>query len=236
MRRRILSPKLIAWGGFSRHGVMATARRIRRAPRPTRAVRIAWVVPSTALIGLGVGLMLRAELGVPPFDVLLSAVDAQTPLSHGQAGWAVSGALMLVAVALGVKPRVAGLAYMATAGLAVDLAHGIIVTPDALATRIAMAGAGLVLLVAGIGVIVHTSATGGAFEMLMEGLHRRGLPAARTRGALEVATLLLGILAGGDFGVMTVVVALSIGPMIAVTLQAFADHRAGRTARVAATV
>jgi uncharacterized membrane protein YczE len=225
--------QLVTWGGLSRHGVMATARQIRRAPRPSRAVRFAWVVPSTVLIGFGVGLLLAADLGVPPYDVLLSAIAGASPLSHGQAGWAMSGALMLVAVGLGVRPKMVGLAYVFFAGVAVDAARQVIVTPDGIGLRIAMAASGVVLLTAGVAVIVHTSATGGAFELIIEAAGRRGMNPVKARSALELSVLAVGVIGGGSFGVMTVIVAFTVGPMIAITLQAFADHQAGRHARIA---
>jgi len=195
-------------------------------------MRFLWVVPSTALIGLGVALLIQAELGVPPYDVLLSAIGDATVLSHGQASWAVSGGLVLIAAVLGVRPKVVGAAYVVLAGVAVDAANRVVVTPDGVGLRVMMAVSGMLLLTGGIAVIVHTSATGGAFELIIEALAARGGNRAMLRTALELAALGVGIIGGGAFGVMTVVVALSLGPLIAVTLQAFADHQAGREARL----
>lgn len=211
---------------------MATAKHFRRSPLPSRAVRFAWVVPSTALIGLGVGLLLNADLGVPPYDVLLSAVDQRTVLSHGQASWVVSGGLVLLAMVFGARPKVVGVAYVVLAGVAVDAANSILVTPDELGVRIAMAAGGVVILTTGIGVIVHTSATGGAFELIIEAFVKRGANRTILRTGLEISALVTGIVLGGAFGVMTVVMALTLGPLIAIVLQAFADHQAGREARL----
>lgn len=224
--------RLITWGGLSRHGVMASAKQLRNSPLPSRAFRFAWVIPSTALIGLGVALLIRAELGVPPYDVLLSAIADATVLSHGQASWAVSGGLVVVAVLLGARPKVVGAAYVVLAGVAVDTALGVVVTPDEVGVRAAMAVGGMFLLTTGIAVIVHTSATGGAFELIIEAAHERGVNRSILRTVLELATLAIGIVGGGAFGVMTVIVAVTLGPLIAMVLQAFADHRQGRAARL----
>ena len=217
--------------GISRHGVIAGARRLRVGPLPSAAARLGWVLPASALIGLGVALLLAADLGLPPFDVWLSAVDQRTPLSHGQAAWATSGDFFVMASFLGVRPTLVGMVFVFANGVSVDVARRLIVAPDALGVRVMMAAFGLFLLTAGIALIVHTAATGGSFEAIMEAAERRGVHPGHVRTGLEVSVLLAGILAGGGFGVMTIVVALSLGPLLAATMQALADHRAGREAR-----
>ncbi|MEZ5244559.1 MAG: hypothetical protein R2707_05625 [Acidimicrobiales bacterium] len=222
----------VARDGISRHGVIAGARKLRVSPLPSAAARLGWVLPASALIGLGVALLLAADLGLAPFDVWLSAVDQRTPLSHGQAAWATSGAFFVVASGLGVRPTFVGVVFVFVNGISVDLARQLIVTPDTLGLRLMMAASGLFLLTAGIALIVHTAATGGSFEAIMEAAERRGVHSGRVRTGLEVSVLMAGILAGGRFGVMTIVVALSLGPLLAATIQALADHRAGREARL----
>lgn len=221
--------------GISRHGVIAGARRFRVAPLPSAAARLGWVLPASMLIGLGVALLLAADLGLPPFDVWLSAVDHRTPLSHGQAAWATSGVFFAMAAVLGVRPTFVGIVFVFVNGVSVDVARQLIVTPDTLGVRVAMAASGLVMLTAGIALIVHTAATGGSFEAIMEAADRRGVHPGRVRTGLEVSVLTAGIIAGGGFGVMTVVVALTLGPLLAATMQALADHRSGREARLAPT-
>lgn len=193
------------------------------------------MLSASALIGLGVAFLLAAELGLPPFDVWLSAVDQRTPLSHGQAAWVTSGVIFAVAAALGVRPKLAGVVFVFVNGLSVDIARQLIVTPDTLGVRTMMAVVGLFLLASGIGLIIHAAATGGAFEAVMEVADRRGADSSRVRTLLELSVLGAGILAGGEFGVLTVVVALTLGPLLAAVMQALADHRAGRQARLDVT-
>jgi uncharacterized membrane protein YczE len=192
-----------------------------------------WVIPASALIGLGVAFLLAADLGLPPFDVWLSAVDQRTPLSHGQAAWATSAVFFLIAAALGVYPRPVSAVFVLTNGLAVDIARQVVVAPDTIGVRIAMAAVGLLVLIAGVGLIVHTAAAGGAFEAITEAAKRRGVSGTRFRTGLEIAVLVAGVAVGGSFGVATVVIAVGVGPLLAVTMQALSDHRAGRDARLA---
>ena len=233
IRSRRAVVRVIQLGGISRHGVIASARWVRHAaPKPSRAIRVAWVIPSAALIGLGVALILAAELGVPPYDVLLSAIAERTALTHGQASWAISVVLMSTATLLGVRPKLVGLVYVFTVGLAIDVGRQVIADPDALQLRIGMAALGLALLASGIAIIVHTQATGGAMELLMQAGARRGLRPVRVRTALEFSIFGIGLALGGAFGPVTVITAVVLGPSIAAALQALADHRAGRDLRL----
>ncbi|MEQ8839410.1 MAG: hypothetical protein RIB98_00355 [Acidimicrobiales bacterium] len=229
--------RLIGRSGISRHGVIAHARQKAADPRlrpplPASAERLGWVLPASALIGLGVAFLLAADLGLPPFDVWLSAVDQRTPLSHGQAAWASSGLLFGVAAALGVRPTLVSVAFIVANGLAVDIARQIIVPPDTIGVRLAMAAIGIAMLIAGVGLIVHTAATGGAYEAITEAAARRGISPVRFRTGLEVGALAAGVAAGGSFGFVTVIIALGVGPLLAAAMQALADHRAGREARL----
>ncbi len=184
------------------------------------------------MIGFGVAFLAMADLGVAPFDVLLSAVAAQTQLTFGQSAWLVSGSLLAVAALLGERPRVLGLAFVVLNGFTIDLAFQLVVAPTGMVTRVGLALAGAVTLAAGVAVVVHTSATGGPFEALMVAMQRRGHRPQRVRTLMEVSILAAGIAAGGQFGPMTVVVALGMGPAIATGLQALDDHRVGRALRL----
>ena len=170
-------------------------------------------------------------MGVPPYDVLLSAIADMSPLTHGQASWVVSAALMLAAWLLGVRPRLVGLVYVFTVGLAIDLGRAVVAEPSAVGLRVAMAALGLSLLAGGVAVIVHTQATGGAMELLMLAGERRGLKPRHVRTGLELGIFIVGLALGGAFGPFTVITALVLGPSIAVALQAMDDHRTGREIR-----
>lgn len=225
--------RLIRLGGISRHGLIASSRWVARsAPRPSTTLRIAWVVPAGALIGLGVALILAARLGVPPYDVLLSGITGKVDISHGQAAWLMSAVLMTVAMLLGSRPKIAGVIYVFVVGLAIDAGRQVISEPDELGMRIGMAALGLALLASGIATIIHTHATGGAMELLMQAGQRRGFQPIRVRTVLELGLFAAGLALGGDFGPITVVTALVLGPSIATALQALDDHRRGRELRL----
>ncbi len=230
-----ISP-LIGWiesvGGLSRQGVISTSNWVRTHPIPTGPRRVLWLLPASVMIGAGVASLTAADLGVAPYDVALSAVAQRTPLSFGQAAWAVSGSLFALAALLGVRPTSRTIALTFLNGLTIDIARQIVVAPDSAVARFGLAVFGAVILALGVATVVYQAAAGGAFEALMQAAENRGRRPLVIRSALEVGFLIAGAAAGGSFGPMTVAIAVTIGPAIGAGLQAYEDHRVGRELRL----
>jgi len=218
--------------GFSRHGVLAASRRLYPHSARTPARRFISLGIGSSLIGVGVALLVQANLGLSPYDVLVSGLQPRLGISFGQTVWAVSAVLFAAAALLGEFPSRWGLAYVAANGLAIDAASGLINAPDSMVGRVLFVFASLISISAGISLVVHSGSTGGAFELLMRAAEKRGLRRSATRTGLEVGVLSLGIALGGSFGFATVAIAMLIGPTLVVMGQALADHSAGREARV----
>ena len=230
------------WIGFTRQGALAAARAravarttaesTARVVAPTRP--IAWLISGALFLGVGVALSIRADLGLPPYDVLLSAVREVLGISHGQAGWVLGGILLVIAAALGRRPRVNTVTFVVATGLMIDTALPLIESPGAMTTRIVFVGMGTAAIAAGIALVVHGGGTGGPLELTIRGIADRGHRAATVRTALEFTILISGIALGGSFGPATIAFAAVIGPLVLATEQTLADHRAGRAARRAA--
>lgn len=217
---------------MSRQGVIATSRWVLDHPLPTASQQALWLVPASALIGVGVASLSAAGLGLSPFDVWLSALDGLTPLSFGQSAWVTSGVLFLIATFFGVRPTSRSVSFILLNGVTIDLARTLIVEPDALAVRIVMGLGGWMVLVSGVALVVAKGASGGAFEALMQVAERRGRRPLLLRSVLEIGFFVAGLSLGGAFGPMTIVIALGMGPAIATGLQAIEDHRVGRELRL----
>lgn len=227
-----LMERLEDFGGLSRQGVIATSRWAQEHHLPSRSQQILWLIPASVMIGTGVAALSAAGLGVAPFDVLLSAIERRTPLSFGQAAWAVSAVLFAVAAVLGARPTARSALYIVLNGFTIDVARSLIVSPDDLVVRIVLAMAGAVVLATGVATVVYHAAAGGSFESIMRAAEQHGRRPIRVRTILEISFLAIGVAAGGSFGPMTVVMAVSMGPAIGLGLQIFADHRAGRSQRL----
>lgn len=229
-RRRWFDPRVWSW---TRQGLVATDRLVSR-PR-TRATlhQVVSVVIGAFMIGLGVAFFAHARLGLPPYDVLTSAMRDRTGLTLGQSAWALSGMFFLIAALLGQRPRLGGLLYVVACGAAVDATFSLLVDPTSLVMRVTFVVIGIVAIVAGIALVVHSGLTGGSFELLMRAGAERGLDPVKVRSSLEIGVVVAGVALGGDAGFATLAFAVSVGPVMSAAQQALLDHRAGRAARLA---
>lgn len=225
LRRVLRSGRIV----LTRHGAVA-GDRVRVVAAPARPWL--WMLVGSLVLGSGVALLIRAELGLPPYDVLLSAIAGDLGLSHGQAGLAFGAALLAVATMLGRRPRLATLAWIAGNGMAVDAALPLVQAPDSMLVRIVFAVAGTCAIAGGVSLVIHSGGTGGAFELIIAALGDRGLRPVPVRTGLELTTLVTGLALAGDAGLFTLAFALVFGPLVVASLRALEDHQIGREFRL----
>jgi len=177
-----------------------------------RAVRL---TAGLMLFGLSLALLVRAGLGLDPWDVFSQGVSKRTGLSLGQVTVLSSVLVLACWVPLRQRPGVGTVGNAVVVGPVLDVGLGLIPSPQLVAVRAAF------LLVALGGVAVATGLYVGAGwgpgprDGLMTGLAARGLPIFAARAAIEVTVLLAGWVLGGQVGVGTVLFALAIGPLVA---------------------
>lgn len=220
------------FAGMSRHGVVAAERFAAKPQTRTSARQVASLFTGAAVIGLGVSLFVHSGLGVPAYDVLLTAVRDRLEISHGQAAWLVTGSLFLVATALGRRPRISGIVYLVATGISVDLWIHLINDPDPLAVRMMFVVLGTAAIAMGVALVVHAGLTGGSIELLMHAGEDRGRDPFRVRQLLELGIVALGVILGGDIGFATVFFVMAMSPMLRAGRQALEDHRRGRAERL----
>lgn len=219
--------------GISRHGIVA-AERAAKGPRARATARSTMSqLAGSILIGLGVSLFVHSRLGVPAYDVMLTALRDRFDITLGQASWLFTGALFLVATVLGRRPRISGLAYMLANGAAVDLWMPLIRDPEAMSARVLFVVLGTTAIASGVALVVHAGLTGGAIELLSKAAEDRGIDQFKARRALELWIVVAGVLLGGDIGVATAVFVVTMSPILKSGQQALSDHQAGRSARLA---
>jgi uncharacterized membrane protein YczE len=178
-----------------------------------------------AIVALGIVMMLRAEVGLAPWDVLHQGVADRLGVRFGTANVLVGLVVVGVVAVLGSRREIgwATLANMTLIGLFInailelDPVGDLGGQPYALRLLVAVAGTA----VAGVGFALYIAAGFGAGprDGLMLLLARRtGLRIALARNGLELTVLALGVALGGTAGLGTVVFALGIGPAIEAVL------------------
>lgn len=185
--------------------------------------RLAQLYAGLVLYGVSMALMVRSSLGVMPWDVLHQGLARQLGWSLGTVTIVVGALVLLAWVPLRERPGLGTLSNVVVVGLAVDAVLAVLPAPGGLPARVGFAAAGILLNGVATAAYIGVNLGPGPRDGLMTGLVRRtGGPLGPVRTAIEVVVVLSGWLLGGTLGVVTVLYALSIGPLVHVLLPRFA--------------
>lgn len=194
-------------------------------PTTRRPRRLAQLLGGLVLYGFSDALLVRAGLGLSPWDVLHQGLAVRTGISIGT--WViVVGALVLLGwVPLRQRPGVGTVCNVVVIGLALDASLALVSAPTGLATRVWWLVAGVVLNAVATGAYIGADLGPGPRDGLMTGIAARGRSIRVVRTAIEVAVLVLGVLLGGTAGIGTLAYAVGIGPLVHVLLPRLAVDR-----------
>jgi len=185
----------------------------------SRLIRLLQLITGLFLYGIGIALMVRAGIGVAPWDVLSQGIAAHTPLSFGMATNVIGALVLLAWWPLGQKPGVGTVLNVLMIGPSAQIGLSLLPELDALALRLPAFALGVLLIALATGLYIGARMGPGPRDGLMTGLHARtGRPIWLVRSLIEGSALTLGWLLGGNVGVGTVIFAVSIGPLCGVTL------------------
>lgn len=174
--------------------------------------RLARLFGGLALIGIAVALMVRARLGLGPWDVLHQGIAERTGIAIGTVGILVGFAVLAIWIPLRERPGVGTLANMIGIGVVIDLVLSQLEAPHALAARIAFLVGGVAAFAPGIALYVSAELGPGPRDGIMTNLARRGMSIRLARTLVELGALTAGFALGGTVGVGTVLYASTIGP------------------------
>ena len=180
--------------------------------------RLRRLVLGLVLCGLGIALMVAADLGLGPWDVLHQGVSRNTGIPIGTVGIVVGVVVLLGWIPLRERIGLGTALNVVVIGVTIDLTLLLLDTPGPLWLRVVYLLLGPLLFGIGSGYYIGAGLGAGPRDGLMTGLARRGFPVHGVRTGIEVGALVVGVLLGGTAGVGTLVFALSIGPLVHVFL------------------
>ena len=184
--------------------------------------RLAQLYAGLALYGLSMALLVRAGLGVMPWDVLHQGISRTVGGSLGVVSIVVGALVLLLWVPLRQRPGVGTVSNVLVIGLAVDASLAVLPSVDAMAARVALVALGVVLNAVATAAYIGVRLGPGPRDGLMTGLVRRtGWSVRLVPTGIEVAVVAGGWLLGGTLGVATVLYALAIGPLVQLLLPRF---------------
>jgi uncharacterized membrane protein YczE len=177
--------------------------------------RLPQLAAGLVLYGASDGLLVRAHLGLDPWDVFHEGITKRFGLDFGLVS-ALTGIVVLLAwIPLRQRPGVGTIANIALVALSVDAILVTVPEQTALLVRIPMLVFAIVLNGLATAVYVGARLGPGPRDGLMTGLSARtGWSIRLVRTGIEVVVLIVGWLLGGTVGVGTVLYAIGIGPLI----------------------
>ncbi|MEU5181635.1 hypothetical protein AB0G49_16425 [Streptomyces longwoodensis] len=208
------------------------------AHRPARRLtrRLVQLYAGLALYGASSALLVEAGLGLEPWGVLHQGLAERTGLSIGVVSIVVGAIVLLLWIPLRQRPGLGTVSNVFVVGLAMDATLALVPEAHALAVRVPLLLAGIVLNGVATGLYITASFGPGPRDGLMTGLHRRtGRSIRLMRTAVEVAVVVTGFALGGTLGAGTLLYALSIGPLAQLFLRVFAVRPAPDGSPVVAT-
>jgi uncharacterized membrane protein YczE len=183
-----------------------------RAGRLAR--RLVQLYAGLVLYGFSIALMVRAHLGLAPWDVLHSGLTEHFPIDIGQALVIVSFVVMLAWIPLREIPGLGTISNAIVIGLSADVFLAVISGPDAISLRILLLAAGIGLQGLATAAYIGAQLGRGPRDGLMTGLARRtGRSLRLVRTLMELTVVVIGLLLGGAAGLGTILYAVSIGPL-----------------------
>ena len=165
-----------------------------------------------SFFGFSLGLVVRADLGLAPWDVFHQGVSQQLGWSLGTVIVATSFVVVVLWIPIRERPGIGTLANAVLVGIWVDISLWIL--PEVLSSLV------LRFVVLAVGIVVNGVATGlyigarfgsGPRDGLMTGLAARGYSVRVVRTIIEAIVLISGFALGGSVGLGTVLFAVAIG-------------------------
>ncbi len=187
-------------------------------PLPTERFprRIGQLLPGLTLFGVGIALMVRADLGLSPWQVFHQGVSERTDLAIGTIVIITGVGVLLAWIPLRERFGLGTILNVALIGNVLNVT--LVLLPETLGSlpvRWAAMLGGVVLIGIGSGLYIGASMGPGPRDGLMTGLAKRGLHIGAVRAGLELSVLVVGWMLGGTVGAGTVAFAVLIGPLVA---------------------
>jgi uncharacterized membrane protein YczE len=191
-------------------------------PMPTKqqlAARLPRLIVGLVLFGIGVAMMVVANLGLSPWEVLHQGISRKTGIPIGTVGIITGVLVLLLWIPLKERIGIGTMFNVVMIGVVIDLTLWVLPeTIEMLWLRWVLMLGGTVIIAFGTGLYIGVGLGPGPRDGLMMGLARKGVNVGIARIGIELSVLIIGWLMGGTVGIGTVVFAFGVGPLVAVFL------------------
>lgn len=168
-----------------------------------------------AAYGVSLALMVRANLGLDPWDVFHEGLSDRIGLSFGMTVNLVGLLVLLAWWPIKQKPGIGTVMNVLLIGTVADLTLFVVPELNGYALRAAVLVSAIALNGVATASYIGAGLGPGPRDGLMTGVcGRTGWPVGRVRFGIELLVLASGFALGGTVGIGTVLYAVSIGPLV----------------------
>lgn len=172
--------------------------------------------------GASLALLVRADLGLDPWNVFHQGFSQHTGLSFGLTVNLVGFVILLAWWPLKIRPGLGTVMNVLLIGPSADLWLWLIPEQTDLVIRAIFFASGLAILALATAAYIGAGFGPGPRDGLMTGINARtGWPIGLIRTGIELSVLAAGFVLGGSVGLGTVLFAVLIGPLIQPLLPIF---------------
>ena len=173
------------------------------------------------LCGAGLAIAYEARLGLNPWDVFHDGFGKLLGIPIGRAG-VLTGFIVLIAwIPLNQKPFIGTILNILTIGNTQDIVIFLMPTPESIYMRHVYLYIATVIFATGVGLYIGAGLGPGPRDGIMTGLARLGLSIRSARIGIDFTAFIIGVLLGGSYGYGTIVMVISVGPIVQYTLNRF---------------
>ena len=168
------------------------------------------------LFGLSTDMMVQANLGLDPWDVLHMALTYHLPITLGEASIVVAFIMILFDMLLKESIGWGTLANMIFIGLWIDVLRPIVpAAPSVFLIQVAYLLLGTLVMGFATAIYIGVNAGAGPRDSMMLALSRVGKTSLRVaRTCLEITAVTIGWVLGGPAWLGTLIFAVTIGPSV----------------------
>ncbi len=188
---------------------------------PTLVMTRRWVqlLMGLFLYGIAIAMMIRAAIGISPWDVLAQGISLRTGIAFGLVTNIVGGVVLLLWIPLRQRLGIGTVLNALLIGPSAEVGLWLIPLQENIWVRIALFAGGLLLLGIATGLYIGARFGPGPRDGLMTGIHKKyGVRIWIVRTSIEVVVLIIGWILGGNVGIGTLAFALLVGPLVHVTM------------------
>ena len=174
------------------------------------------------IYGLALAMVIKAKIGVPPWDVFAQGISHTFGVTYGQASVVVSIIVLLAWIPLKVKPGIGSILNGICIGLFADLWMPYVPEFDSYFANLAMFLIGAATVAFATGLYISANLGSGPRDGLMLGTQKvLKWPFWAIRTMYEATVLIIGWLLGGQVREGTLIFAVIIGYLMQASLKFF---------------